>query len=74
VSFPPPCTTDEVDMLYCQLVEIHAIDTTQLAECARWRHSASTSSPVRARTDRQRLDEIPSVIRMAAPPLVNFSP
>jgi hypothetical protein len=51
MSFPPPPTGDEVDRLYHQLAEIHAIGAAQLAECARWRCSASTSSPVRARTD-----------------------
>jgi hypothetical protein len=31
----PPPTTDEVDRMYCQLVEIHAIIATQLVECTR---------------------------------------
>jgi hypothetical protein len=30
----PPLTADGVDKIYCQLVEIHAIAATQLAECA----------------------------------------
>jgi hypothetical protein len=51
MSFPPPPTTDEVDRLYRQLREIHAIGAAQLATCSRWRRSASNSSPVRARTD-----------------------
>jgi hypothetical protein len=34
-SFSPPPTTDEVDRLYCQLAEIHAISNAQLMECAR---------------------------------------
>jgi hypothetical protein len=35
MSFLPLPTADEVDMLYHKLAEIHAIGTTQLAECAR---------------------------------------
>jgi hypothetical protein len=31
LSTPPPLTTDEVDRMYRQLVEIHAIGATQLA-------------------------------------------
>jgi hypothetical protein len=34
VSSPPP-TFNEVNSLYRQLTEIHTIDATQLAECAR---------------------------------------
>jgi hypothetical protein len=32
----PPPPADGVDRLYCQLVEVHAIITVQLAECTRW--------------------------------------
>jgi hypothetical protein len=35
-------TTDGVDKIYHELVEIHAIATVQLAECARWRWSNLT--------------------------------
>jgi hypothetical protein len=42
----------ELDRLYHQLAEIHAIGATQLAECARWCRSDSTHSPVRPKTDR----------------------
>jgi hypothetical protein len=34
-SASPPLTTDGVDRMYHQLVEIHAIAATQLAESAR---------------------------------------
>jgi hypothetical protein len=46
VSISPPPTADEVDRLYRQLAEIHAISAAQLAECTHWCHFASTSSPV----------------------------
>jgi hypothetical protein len=48
VTFSPPPTFNEVDRLYHQQAEIHAIGdgVAQLAECARWCHSTSTSSPV----------------------------
>jgi hypothetical protein len=36
VSSPPP-TADEVDRLYRQLKEIHAVGAAQLAEGAHWR-------------------------------------
>jgi hypothetical protein len=32
----PPFSADGVDRMYRQLVEIHAIATALLAECARW--------------------------------------
>jgi hypothetical protein len=32
-ALPPP-TTDGVDKMYCQLIEIHAIIAAPLAECA----------------------------------------
>jgi hypothetical protein len=34
LSILPPPTTNEVDKLYHQLAEIHAIFATQLVECA----------------------------------------
>jgi hypothetical protein len=36
----------------CQLAEIHAITTVQLVECARWRQSDPTASPVQAKAGR----------------------
>jgi hypothetical protein len=39
-------SVEGVDKLYHQLVEIHAIATTQLAECTHWLPSDSTPSPV----------------------------
>jgi hypothetical protein len=71
VSSPSP-TADEVDRLYCQLTEIHAIGATQFAECAHYRRSDSTPSIVRARTSRQCPDGMPSVTRTAPPPLTSF--
>jgi hypothetical protein len=52
MAFLPVPTTNEVDRLYRQLTEIHTIDATQLAECARarWCHSYSTPSLVQVRT------------------------
>jgi hypothetical protein len=49
-SHPP--TADEVDKMYCQLVEMHALTVAQLAECARWRWSNLTSNADHADTDR----------------------
>jgi hypothetical protein len=45
-SSSPLSTTNGVDKLYCQLAEIHTITAMQLAECAQWRDSDSTPSPV----------------------------
>jgi hypothetical protein len=39
LSTLPPPSTNRVDMLFLQLVEIHAIAATQLVECAHWRQS-----------------------------------
>jgi hypothetical protein len=39
LSASPPLTTDEVDKMYDQLGEIHAIATAQLAEYAHWHKS-----------------------------------
>jgi hypothetical protein len=33
IHFSPPPTIDEMDRLYHQMVEIHAIGATQLVEC-----------------------------------------
>jgi hypothetical protein len=33
VAFSPPPTANEVDMLYRQLTEIHAINGVQLVKC-----------------------------------------
>jgi hypothetical protein len=43
-STSPPLTTDGVDKMYHQLVEIHAITTAQLVESSRRRCSDSTPS------------------------------
>jgi hypothetical protein len=40
----PLPTTDEVDKMYHQLVEIHDIIASQLAECVRWCKSNPTSN------------------------------
>jgi hypothetical protein len=70
----PLPTADGVDKLYLQPTEIHAVVITQLAECTRWCRFNSTRIPVQVRTTRQRPDETPSTIRMAAPPPIDFSP
>jgi hypothetical protein len=74
MSFSPPPTTGEVDRLYHQLEEIHAISTTQLVECTHWHCSDFTPSPVRARTGRWRPDKMPYVRRRAPPLPIDFSP
>jgi hypothetical protein len=71
VSSPPPIA-DEGDILYHQLVEIHAIGVAQLAECAHWRRSDPTPSPVRASTGRRGPDGTSSVTRIAPPPPTGF--
>jgi hypothetical protein len=48
-ALPPP-STDGANKLYHQLVEIQAITTAQLAECAHWCWSDPTSSPAHAST------------------------
>jgi hypothetical protein len=70
----PPPSIDGVDMRYCQLAEIHAITTAQLAECTWWRLSDPTTSPIHARAGWQRPIVEPSTARMAPPPSTNFSP
>jgi hypothetical protein len=42
---------DEVDKLYLQLTEIHAISAAQLAECTRWHCSDANPIPVWFRID-----------------------
>jgi hypothetical protein len=44
VLLPP--SIESVDRLYRQLVKIHAIAITQLAECAHWCWFDPTSSPI----------------------------
>jgi hypothetical protein len=70
----PPPSTDGVDGLYHQLVEIHAIAATQLVECARWRRTDPASSPVHARDSWQNPTAEPSAAKMAPPPPTDFSP
>jgi hypothetical protein len=69
-STSPLPTTDGVDKLYHQLVEIHAITATQLVESTHWCRSNSTPSPVQASTSWQGPDMTSSTTR-AAPPLPN---
>jgi hypothetical protein len=52
LSASPPLTTNRVDKMYHQLVEIHTIVTSQLVECTHWHRSNTASSPVRARAGR----------------------
>jgi hypothetical protein len=67
MTFSLSPTTDEVDRLYHQLTEIHAIGATQLAECARWRCYDSTPCQVRAKTGQQSPNGTPSSAIMAPP-------
>jgi hypothetical protein len=46
----PPPIADKVDKMYHQLVEIHAISTTQLAECVHWCQSNPTPNTAHAGT------------------------
>jgi hypothetical protein len=61
---PPPLTADGLDMMYRQLVEIHAISTAQLAECAHWRQTDSTPHSIRVGASRPRSGVAPSVTRL----------
>jgi hypothetical protein len=72
LSAPPLLTVDEMDKMYRQLVEIHSISTTQLAECAHWCWSDSTPSSVWAGTDRSRPVVTPSTITLAPSPPTDF--
>jgi hypothetical protein len=74
LSVSPPPTTDEVDMLFRQLMEIQAIAVVQLAECARWHRSDSTPCSVWAGTGWQGPNKMPSMTRVAPPPLTDFTP
>jgi hypothetical protein len=65
LSFSPLLTTDGVDKMYRELVEIHTIAATQLVECAHWCRSDSTPSSVRAGTGQPRPIVMPSTIRLA---------
>jgi hypothetical protein len=73
LSVSPPLTTDGVDKMYYQLMEIHAISTVQLAECAPWRRFDPANSPVRAGAGWQRLTVVPSVVVLAPSPPIDFS-
>jgi hypothetical protein len=66
----PPPSVDGADRLYHQLIEIHTIGATQLVECACWRRSDPTSSPVHVKAGWQRL----VTARMAPLPPIDFLP
>jgi hypothetical protein len=68
-ALPPPFA-DGVDRLYHQLAETHTIATAPLVECACWRRSDPTSSPIHVRAGWQRL----AAARTAPPPPTDFSP
>jgi hypothetical protein len=51
-STSPPLSIDGVHKMYRQLAKIHTITAAQLAECAQWRRSNQTPSPVWAGTGR----------------------
>jgi hypothetical protein len=63
-----------VDMMYHQLVEIHAIVAAQLVKCVHWCWSDSTPSLVRAGIGQQRPAVTPSAVRLAPSPPTNISP
>jgi hypothetical protein len=72
----PPLTADEVDRMYRQLAEIHAITTAQLADCACWCRIDSPPPPpgsTQMGTSWPRTDAVPSTIRLAPSPPTNFS-
>jgi hypothetical protein len=73
LSTSPPLTANEVDKMYHLLIEIHAITAVQLAECAHWRLSDSTPSPVRAGTGWQRPTATPTAARLAPSLPIDFS-
>jgi hypothetical protein len=50
MAFSLPPNTKGVDMFYHQLTKILAISAAQLVECACWRRSYSTPSPVQIRS------------------------
>jgi hypothetical protein len=58
-------TTNGVDRMYRQLVEIHAIGAAQLAECAHWHQTDSTPCSARAGTSWPWPHTAPSVVRSA---------
>jgi hypothetical protein len=73
LSASSPLTTGEVDKMYHQLAEIHAIPTAQLVECARWHRIDSTPSLAQAGTSWPRPGVTPSTIRLAPSPPMDFS-
>jgi hypothetical protein len=60
--------------MHRQLAEIHDIAAAHLAECARWRRSDSTPRPIRAGTEWQGPDDMPSVTRTSPLPRLTSSP
>jgi hypothetical protein len=72
VSTSPPLTTDGVDKIYRQLVEIHIIVAMLLVECVHWRQSGSAPSPVRAGTGWQRPTMTASAVILAPSPPTDF--
>jgi hypothetical protein len=72
-SAPPPLIANGADKMYHQLVEIHAIATRQLTECARWHRTDSTPRSVRAGMRRQRPGAVPSATRLAPSPSTDFA-
>jgi hypothetical protein len=67
-----PLTADGVNMMYHQLVEIHAITTAQLVECARWHWADSTPCSGQAGTSRPKPGVVPTVTRLAPSPPTDF--
>jgi hypothetical protein len=71
IVLPPP-STGGVDGLHRQLVEIHAIAATQLAECAHWCRSNPTSNAAHIGADGRGPAVEPSSGRTV--PSTDFSP
>jgi hypothetical protein len=69
----PPLIAKQVYEMYCQLVEIHAIAATQLAECSYWLRSNLTSHPFQVKTGWPKPVMTPSMIRSAPSPPTDFS-
>jgi histidine ammonia-lyase len=73
LSASPALTANEVDMMYHQVVEIHAITAAQLVECAHRRRTGSTPRLTRSGASRSRPSTGPSATRLAPSPHTDFS-
>jgi hypothetical protein len=67
-------STHSGPLLYRQLVEIHIIATTQLAECARWCWSNPTPNMAYVGASLRGPAAVPFATKMVPPPSIDFSP